>query len=58
MITTDITAGGISIDSNPRLRRLRKDYELIQEIDARTTYPGQSQIGAHRPATRTLHHYL
>jgi ubiquitin-protein ligase len=36
MITTDITAGAISVDSNPRLRRLRKDYELIQEIDARS----------------------
>jgi ubiquitin-protein ligase len=36
MITTDITAGAISVNSNPRLRRLRKDYELIQEIDARS----------------------
>jgi ubiquitin-protein ligase len=36
MITTDITAGGISVDSNPRTRRLRKDYELIQELDARS----------------------
>jgi len=36
MITTDITAGGISLDSNPRTRRLRKDFELIQELDARS----------------------
>lgn len=37
MITTDITAGAISVvDSNPRLRRLRKDYKLIQELDARS----------------------
>lgn len=36
MLTTDITAGAISVNSNPRLRRLRKDYELIQEIDARS----------------------
>ncbi len=36
MITTDITAGAISINSNPRLRRLRKDYELIQEVAARS----------------------
>ena len=36
MITTDITAGAISVNSNPRLRRLRKDYELIQELDARS----------------------
>ncbi len=36
MITTDITAGAVSLDSNPRLRRLRKDYELIQEVTARS----------------------
>jgi len=36
MITTDITAGAISVDSNPRTRRLRKDYELIQELDSRS----------------------
>jgi len=36
MITTDITAGAVSVHSNPRLRRLRKDYELIQEVSARS----------------------
>lgn len=36
MITTDITAGAISVNSNPRLRRLRKDFELIQEVEARS----------------------
>lgn len=36
MITTDITAGAVSVNSNPRLRRLRKDYELIQQVDARS----------------------
>jgi len=36
MITTDITAGAVSVNSNPRLRRLRKDYELIQELAARS----------------------
>lgn len=36
MITTDITAGAVSVNSNPRMRRLRKDYELIQEVDARS----------------------
>lgn len=36
MITTDITAGAVSVNSNPRLRRLRKDYELIQEVAARS----------------------
>jgi ubiquitin-protein ligase len=36
MVTTDITAGAISVNSNPRLRRLRKDYELIQEVTSRS----------------------
>ena len=37
MITTDITAGAaVSVNSNPRLRRLRKDFELIQEVAARS----------------------
>jgi ubiquitin-protein ligase len=36
MVTTDITAGAVSVNSNPRLRRLRKDYELIQELAARS----------------------
>ena len=36
MITTDITAGAISVNSNPRQRRLRKDFEHIQEVAARS----------------------
>jgi len=36
MVTTDITAGAVSVNSNPRLRRLRKDFELIQEVEARS----------------------
>ena len=36
MITADITAGAIAASGNPRLRRLRHDYELIQEIAARS----------------------
>jgi len=36
MITTDITAGAVSLSSSPRMRRLRKDYELIQELNARS----------------------
>jgi len=36
MITTDITAGATSTNSNPRQRRLRKDYEHIQEVAARS----------------------
>lgn len=36
MLTTDITAGAVAVNTNPRLRRLKKDYELIQELDARS----------------------
>jgi len=36
MVTTDITAGAVSVNSNPRLRRLRKDFELIQGVEARS----------------------
>ncbi len=56
MITTDITAGAgaISVNSNPRLRRLRKDYELIQEIDARSDLSRSKHIGTGRFAAGTL----
>lgn len=37
MITTDITAGAVSVSSSPRMRRLKKDYELIQELTARSS---------------------
>jgi ubiquitin-protein ligase len=37
MISADITAGaGVSIDVSPRIRRLRMDYQLIQELTARS----------------------
>ncbi len=37
MITADITAGnGLSIDSSPRIRRLKSDFQLIKELDARS----------------------
>jgi len=51
MITTDITAGAVAINTNPRLRRLCKDYELIRElvsrsdlikVDAKTSGPGMA----------------
>lgn len=51
MITTDITAGSISVDSNPRTRRLRKDYELIQELDSRSDLI-QVQASRKKPACR------
>jgi ubiquitin-protein ligase len=36
MLTADITAGATSIDQSPRMRRLRADYELMQELAARS----------------------
>ena len=36
MLTADITAGAIGLDQSPRMRRLRVDYELMQELSARS----------------------
>ena len=37
MLTADITAGaGNVVSDSPRMRRLRADYELMQELSART----------------------
>jgi ubiquitin-protein ligase len=37
MLTTDITAGsGNIVAESPRMRRLQRDYELMQELSART----------------------
>ena len=36
MLTADITAGAIGLDQSPRMRRLRVDYELMQELAARS----------------------
>jgi ubiquitin-protein ligase len=36
ILTADITAGGSSIDQSPRMRRLRADFELMQELAARS----------------------
>lgn len=36
MITSDITAGGQTVDRSPRVRRLKNDYELMQELAARS----------------------
>jgi ubiquitin-protein ligase len=49
ILTADITAGGGALDQSPRMRRLRADYDLIQELVARSdlisvqtksTFPG------------------
>jgi ubiquitin-protein ligase len=36
MLTADITAGAVGLDQSPRMRRLRADYELMQELAARS----------------------
>jgi len=36
MLTADITAGAVGLDQSPRMRRLRADYELMQELVARS----------------------
>lgn len=36
MITADITAGGIAVADSPRMRRLRADYDLMQELISRS----------------------
>jgi len=36
MLTADITAGATSVAETPRMRRLRGDYELMRELDARS----------------------
>jgi ubiquitin-protein ligase len=36
ILTADITAGAISVDQSPRMRRLWADYELMQELAKRS----------------------
>jgi ubiquitin-protein ligase len=36
MLTADITAGATSFEQSPRMRRLRADYELMQELVSRS----------------------
>ncbi len=37
IVTTDITAGKVSLDKSPRMRRLRGDYERMRELQGRTS---------------------
>ena len=37
ILTTDITAGKVSVDKSPRMRRLRADYERMRELEGRTS---------------------
>jgi ubiquitin-protein ligase len=36
MVSADITAGASPIDQSPHMRRLRADYQLIQELNSRS----------------------
>ena len=36
ILTADITAGAVSINQSPRMRRLRADHDLMQELVARS----------------------
>jgi len=36
MLTADITAGGVSLSDSPRMRRLRGDFERMQELASRS----------------------
>lgn len=45
ILTADITAGGVSVGESPRMRRLRADQELMQELQSRSSlirFRGQS----------------
>lgn len=46
MLTADITAGAAGLNENPRMRRLRSDQELIQELNARGSLVSVEAIGA------------
>ncbi|WKZ36032.1 MAG: ubiquitin-conjugating enzyme E2 [Anaerolineales bacterium] len=47
MLTADITAGGVvSVAGSPRMRRLRADFELMQELTARSDLIGFKAVGA------------
>ncbi len=37
ILTADITAGGVSVEQTPRARRLRGDYERMQELKGRSS---------------------
>lgn len=51
MLTADITAGGvISVAGSPRMRRLKADHDLLQELSARSDMISFKAVGA-RPGT-------
>ena len=56
MLTADITAGAVGVDKNPRMRRLRSDYDLIQELNVRGSLVKVEAISAQNgvPAERYI----
>lgn len=47
MLTADITAGSVvSVADSPRMRRLRADFELMQELSARSDLINFKAVGA------------
>jgi ubiquitin-protein ligase len=47
MLTTDITAGATSVNQSPRIRRLKNDYELMQELAARSDVIQMKAVNSH-----------
>ena len=47
MISADITAGATLIDQSPRMRRLRSDYQLIQELNSRSDLIHAEPVNPH-----------
>lgn len=45
MLTADITAGAAGLNENPRMRRLRSDQELIQDLNVRGSLVTVEAIG-------------
>ncbi len=56
MLTADITAGVGKLSENPRMRRLRSDQELIEELNKRGSLVSVAAINAQRgtPAERYI----
>jgi len=47
MLTTDITAGATSVNQSPRIRRLKNDFELMQELAARSDVIQVKAVNSH-----------
>lgn len=47
MLTADITAGATSVNQSPRIRRLKNDFELMQELAARSDVIQVKAVNSH-----------